>query len=182
MPRIVPKSEFRVSYNNLKTPRLNKSFPERPPAYSAQFIISKDDSAVTMLKKAINDAITEEWGDRPPKGLKLPLKDGDVEKEGIDTYRNAYYFNATNKDKPGLIDMNHAPIIEDGDFVSGDYCYISITVRAFNHPVNKGVTVYINNAMFSRKGEALGSQVRAEDDFAGIAKKNEPTYTREYDY
>ena len=81
--------------------------------YSLCLIIPKDDEqTINAIKEAIKLAYKE--GESRLKGnngklptlesLRIPLHDGDLEKQGEEIYQNAFYINAKTNKKPGIVD------------------------------------------------------------------------------
>src|SRR5699024_974835 len=162
-------SKVRFSYLNAFKPFAMNEGDE--PRYSTQIIIPKSDKAlVKKINKAIKDALEEgkdKFGGKIPKTYKSPLRDGDEERDDDETYENAYFLNAKNKHKPGVVDAELNPIIDEEEFYSGCYGRASITLYAFNANGNKGVAVSLNNLQKLEDGEKLGGgvSVSAEVEF-----------------
>ena len=80
----VVTNEVRLSYANVWKPKSINGSDEK---YSVSLIIPKSDTeTISLINKAIDQAITDGiskfGGKKPNKGaLKLPLRDGDVEKD-----------------------------------------------------------------------------------------------------
>ena len=96
----------RASYVNITEP---KSINGSKPKYSSSLIIPKSDKAtIKLIEDAIEQAIQEgvgKFGGKiPPRGsLKLPLRDGDTERDDED-YAGAYFINANSTFQPGVVD------------------------------------------------------------------------------
>ena len=131
---------------------------------SVTLIIPKDDKeAVTRIKWAIKTAYEE--GQSKLKGsnevcltletLKLPLRDGDLEKPEEYAYKNAYFINARSTTAPGIVDSCVQPIINHDDFYSGCYGRASISFYAFNANGNKGIACGLNNLQKIKDGDRL---------------------------
>ena len=110
--------------------------------YSVSIIISKSDKAT--LKK-INDAIEAakqagiaKWGGKLPKSLKLPLRDGDAERDE-ECYENSYFLSAKTDRKPGIVDADLNEIMSRDEFYSGCYGRASITFFPFDVNGSKGI-------------------------------------------
>ena len=78
-----------------------KSVNGSDPKYSMSLIIPKSDSkTIGAIKAAIDEAIQNgisgKWGGKRPPNLKLPLRDGDVDREEDEAYQDAYFVNATS--------------------------------------------------------------------------------------
>ena len=164
----VVTGEVRFSYLNVWEP---KSINDSEPKYSVSLLIPKSDTATL---KAINKAIEAakqngitKFGGKIPANLKLPLRDGDVDREDDPIYAGHYFINANCKTPPGLVYKNGQRIIDSTELYSGCYGRASITFYAFNTSGSRGIACGLNNLMKTRDGEPLGGRSRAEDDFAG---------------
>ena len=139
--------------------------------YSVALIIPKSDKATV---KKINDAINNakeagkvKLGGKIPSNLKTPLRDGDVDRPDDEVYAGCYFLNANAKTKPGVVDKDLNPIMNQDELYSGCYGRASITFYAFNTSGNKGIACGLNNLMKLEDGEPLGGRSSAESDFGG---------------
>ena len=139
------------------------------PKYSCSLIIPKSDTVtIGKIREAIELAKQEgvpKWGGKIPPNLKLPLRDGDTERDD-DNYAGCYFINANSTTAPGIVDADRQPIIDRSEVYSGVYGRASINLYAFNSNGNKGIACGLNNLQKIRDGEPLGGKSRAEDDFA----------------
>ena len=162
--------EVRFSYAHVWEPYQSEG--DKEAKYSTCILIPKSNKeAIEKIKKAIKEAAKEgvtKFGGKIPKDLKLPLRDGDEERDDDENYKNCYFLNANCKTAPGVIDRRKQPILDTREFYSGCYGYVSISFYAFNRAGNKGIACGLNNVMKTRDGELLGGRSRAEDDFADI--------------
>ena len=159
--------EVRFSYLNWAAPRMNELSGKSE--YSSQIWIPKTDKkTIKLIEAAIKAAIEKKWAGKAPANFRNPLRDGDTEQteKGQDVAPGCMFLNIRTDQKPGVVDKDRNHLIEADDFVSGDYGRVSINAYGYDQKGNKGVGFGFNNAQFLRKGEALGSRVRAEDDFA----------------
>lgn len=136
--------------------------------YSVSIIISKNDK-VTLKK--INDAIEAakqlgiaKWGGKVPKTLKLPLRDGDLERDE-ECYENSYFLSAKTDRKPGIVDANLDEIISRDEFYSGCYGRASVNFFPFDVNGSKGIAVGLQNLQKLEDGERLGGGSSAAEDF-----------------
>ena len=165
----VVTTPVRISYAHIFEPT---SIVEGGQAkYSVSIIIPKTDTElVEKINKAIDAAIasaisTKFNGKNPNKAtLKLPLKDGDLKED--EAYKNSWYINCSSVTAPQIVDKELNPIIDKNEVVSGDYCRVSINFGAYNVTGSKGVSAYLGNIQFIRKGEPLGGKSSASTDFA----------------
>ncbi len=158
--------KVRFSYANVWQPKSINGGDEK---YSVSLIISKKDKqTVTEIQAAIELAKKEgatKFGGKVPASLKLPLRDGDVDRPDDEAYKGCYFINANSKDRPGIVDQNVKPILDQSDFYSGCYGRASITFYAFNQNGNKGIACGLQNLQKLSNGEPLSGRSRAEDDF-----------------
>lgn len=75
--------------------------------YTVKLLIPKTDKKTfECLLAGINDVIAEVWGANKPKGLNLPIADGDAifEEKGREETKGMWVVNAWSRDKPGILD------------------------------------------------------------------------------
>ena len=158
------------------------------PKYSCSFIIPKSDTrTVEKIRAAIENAKKEslsKWGGKIPPNLKLPLRDGDIDRPDDPNYANAYFVNANSNERPGVVDRRRVPITDPLEVYSGCYVRASITFYPFNTNGNRGVACGLQNIQKWCDGEPLNGRVRAEDEFDaldGMPSEDyvEPTYAIE---
>lgn len=145
--------------------------------YSVSLIIPKTDKKTIADVKAAVEAAKKagaaKFGGKAPSNLKLPLRDGDTDREEDEAYAGAYFLNASCKTKPGIVDKYGRRIEDSTNFYSGCYGRASVTFYAFNTNGNKGIACGLNNLMKLEDGEALGGRSLAEDDFADFITSGE---------
>lgn len=169
-PTKVVTGVVRLSYCNVWQPKSINGGEEK---YSTSIIIpKKDTSTIEKIERAIDAAIEEGigkfGGKKPNKGaLKLPLRDGDVEKDD-EAYKDSYFINANSKTAPQIVDGNVEPILERSEVYSGVYARVSINFYAFNVNGNKGVAVGLGNIQKVKDGEPFGGRSNALDDFESL--------------
>ena len=64
------------------------------------------------VKDAKEDGKVRKWGGKIPPNLKLPLRDGDIDRPDDETYQNHFFLNATSKDAPQVVDRLVQPIMD----------------------------------------------------------------------
>jgi len=161
----------RLSYLAVWEPKAVEEGGEKK--YSASLIIPKSDKkTIALVTKAINAAAeagkANKFAGKIPANMKNPLRDGDVDRPDDEAYENSMFINASAKTKPGVVDKDRNPIVDQDELYSGCYGYVSVTFYAFNVSGNKGVAAGLNHIMKSKDGESLGGRSTAENDFAGV--------------
>lgn len=162
----------RLSYAHIFEPT---AFEGQEPKYSVSLIIDKDDKeTIAIIEQAINNAVElgneKYWSGKTPKNLKMPLRDGDEERDD-EAYQNAYFLNASSKKAPQVVGTEKdkatgkaIPLGEE-DVYSGCYANVSVNFYPYNN-VSKGIAVGLNNIQKASDGEPLGGGAsKAEDDF-----------------
>lgn len=141
--------------------------------YSVSLIIPKSDKAtIKRIKDAIKAAAEQgkasKFGGKIPANLKHPLRDGDEDRPDDEAYADSYFVNASSVTKPGVVDKNLNPIIDEEELYSGCYGRASINFFAFNSNGNRGIAAGLNNLQKLADGESLGGRQSAEADFSGL--------------
>lgn len=145
-----------------------------PKKYSAALLIPKSDKAtIAAINKAIEEikkdpAALATWGGKLPPVLKLPLRDGDVEKPGDENYKGHYWINATSSQQPGVLDSDKNEMIDKTKLYSGCYLKADINLYAFNKNGNRGIAVGLNNILKVKDGLALAGKESASVAFADV--------------
>lgn len=142
------------------------------PKYSVSLLIPKSDTkTLDKIKNAIEAAKTagaSKFGGKIPANLKMPLRDGDSEREDQEEYKGHYFVNANSTNRPGVVDASVQEVIDSTEVYSGCYGRASVNFYAYNKNGNKGIACGLNNIQKLRDGESLGGKPRAEDDFDAV--------------
>ena len=158
--------KVRFSYANVWAPKSINGGDEK---YSVSLIIPKSDKkTIADIQAAIELAKKEgasKFGGKVPASLKLPLRDGDVDRPDDEAYKGCYFVNANSKDRPGIVDKSVKPILDQAELYSGCYGRASISFYAFNQNGNKGIACGLQNLQKLADGEPLGGRSRADEDF-----------------
>ncbi|GLC79301.1 DUF2815 family protein [Lacrimispora brassicae] len=142
------------------------------PKYSVSAIVPKSDTeTIEKIKKAVEQAKQEavsKWGGKVPANLKLPLRDGDIDRPEDEAYADSYFFNANSRQAPQVVDKNVQPILDQTEVYSGCYGRISVNFYGYNSNGNRGIAAGLGNIQKLREGEPLGGKSEAKDDFEPI--------------
>lgn len=171
----VVTGEVRFSYAHLfEAKAVEEGGPKK---YSVSIIIPKSDTkTLTEVRAAIKAAQeigkNKLFGGKIPATLKMPLRDGDVERPEDDAYANAFFINANCSTKPGIVDANRNPILDASELYSGCFGRVSVNFYPFNKK-SMGIACGLNNVQKLKEGEPLGGRTSAEDDFGAPASGDE---------
>lgn len=142
------------------------------PKYSVSAIIPKSDTkTVAAINVAIEQAKKEsisKWGGKIPNNLKMPLRDGDIERPDDEAYKNSYFFNANSRQAPQVVDGKVQAILDQSEVYSGCYGRISVTFYGYNSNGNRGIAAGLGNIQKLKDGEPLGGRSKASDDFETV--------------
>ena len=139
--------------------------------YSVSLVIPKSDKDTlsrinAAIKLATEQGVTGKFGGKIPPNIKLPLRDGDKERADDETYAGSFFLTASTKNKPGIVDKNVQPILDQSELYSGCYGKASINFYPFNQAGSKGVACGLNHLQKIKDGDPLGNRSTPEADFA----------------
>ena len=165
----------RISFANIWEPKSINGSEEK---YSVSCIIPKSDTKTIARIKAAIEAAREagkskRWGGKIPPNLKLPIRDGDIDRPDDDAYANSFFINASSKDAPQIVDRKVQPILDPMECGSGDYCNVSVNFYAFNANGNRGVAAGLGNVQLIKNGERLAGKSSAASDFTTVEDDGE---------
>ena len=174
MPKVILK-DIRCSYVFVQSPR--KKDDGEDGKYGVQLLIPKDSPQLKALKAAILEALEAKHGAEALKKkgrYKLPLRDGDEERDG-EEYEGMYFMNANAGKKPGIVNR-HNNIPSDAELeelcYSGATFHVSVNVYGFpaKDGGKPGVAVGLNNIMLRKAGDRLDGSVSASSEFEEFAE------------
>ena len=165
----------RISFANIWEPKAINGGEEK---YSVSCLIPKTDKkTLTKIHNAIEAAKelgkSKRWGGKIPPNLKLPLRDGDVERPDDETYAGHMFFNASSKDAPQIVDRKVDEIHDPMECGSGDYCNVSVNFYGFNANGNRGVAAGLGNIQLIKHGERLSGKASASSDFTEVEEEDD---------
>ena len=165
----------RISFANIWEPKAINGGDEK---YSVSCLIPKSDKkTIARIQKAVEaakeDGKTRKWSGKIPPNLKLPLRDGDIDRPDDENYEDCYFLNASSKDAPQVVDRKVNPVVDPMMVYSGCYCNVSVNFYAFNATGNRGVAAGLGNIQFVRDGERLSGKASADADFDALEDDDE---------
>jgi hypothetical protein len=165
---------FRVSFPNVFEARA--AFEGQTKKYSLTMLfdiakIKADPSELekfNKMKAALDAIAVEKWGDKMPKELKKPFRDG-AEKEEYQGYGPGIIFvAASTTTKPGLVDQDLNRIMEPELFYAGCYARATLNAYAWSRMGKNGVSFGLQNIQKVADGEPFSGRTSAEDDFDAV--------------
>ena len=168
--------EFRGSYVTLVKPRAISDEPDAELKYSINILLPKDSpetkAFIKKLEGAFAASMTEKLGKPIPFAncRHYPIHDGDkADDDGnVDEItKGCWVIYASNKRKPGAIDMKGNKLFSEDDLYSGAWYRASLSTWAWTNPkFGKGVSINLDNVLKVKDDEAFGGRAAPpEDDF-----------------
>lgn len=170
--RTVVFGPCRLSYTHLFSKYSPDGDPDNGKFMTNVLIPKGEKETVKALEAAIEAAkkagIVSKWDGKEPKKLDMPLRDGDTDKEDDDVYAGHFFVNAKCVTRPGVVDKQRSPIMDEDEVYSGMWAVVSVTFFPYNVSGNKGVACGLNNVMKTKDDERLGGRTSAESDFSDV--------------
>ena len=136
--------------------------------YQCELIFDSDDD-MKNLKEAADLAKRNKWGDKPPKKLRSPFKDGDEDRPDKEGYDGKKFISPRSADRPGIvIGPNREECLDPSEVYGGCYVRASVTAFAYTHETGSGISFALNNIWKVRDGDTFSTKPSAEDDFANV--------------
>lgn len=150
---------------------------EETGKYSTQLLIDKSDKETLAKIKAAIKAAVEGGKSRLanskgkiPRDLKMPLHDGDTERDGTE-YEGMFYFNASTKNKPVICDRRRQAITDRSEVYSGCYANVAVNFYAFSKGGSAGIAAGLLGIQKVRDGEQLGGSSVSAGDFEDLGEE-----------
>lgn len=135
-------------------------------------IPKEETSSIAQIEAAEKAAVQKYFKDALPKNFRRALIDGD-EVDNRPEYKGHWIIRPKSKAQPEVVDERTEYITDPHAIRSGDYVRISCQFYGYNTKGNAGVASGLGNVQFLRRGEPLGNQRRAADEFQPIEVENE---------
>jgi len=179
------EAKMDIKLKKCTTPKARISFPHvfrahaieegAEAKYSVTLLFSKQTDLKDVKRAAIN-AVKEKYGDdyqkKLPKNFKWPWRDGD-EKEDLEGYAEHIFVYASSKKRPGLVDNQLQPILDEEQFYAGCYGRATLISFTYDKAGNKGVSFSLQNLQKLGDGKAFSGRRKAEDDFEAAEDQSE---------
>lgn len=176
--------KVRLGYPNLFKAKSQEDGQD--PKFGVELLIPKTDTkTIAKIRAAQNAAAKSEKGRKAFGGDAVPtwgadkfphkkftdtLRDGDDEDENDGhPERIGHWFisvRSSEQYKPGVVDKDREPVIDQSEVYGGVYARVSIAAFAFDNKGKKGVSFGLNNVMVLGYGDPFGApRASADEDF-----------------
>ncbi|MBP3240483.1 MAG: DUF2815 family protein [Oribacterium sp.] len=169
--RVITGAKTRFAYLNVKRPRIDEGGKLK---YGACLLIPKDDEetldkisdAVWTAYETAKELFAGTDGKVPTlEEIKVPIKDGDIEKPDDPDYAGHYFINAGSIYKPEVVNAQ-LEAVPDDEIYSGMVGRASVTFFAYAMYDNKGIGCALNNIQKLYEGRRMDRRRTAAEDFA----------------
>jgi hypothetical protein len=170
LPTRITTPEFVASFPHILKARENELNGETEFSINMLFDPAVDLSA---MKTACANAAKNKWGDQVPAGLRSPFRKGD--EKDYTGYKGKIFVTAKSKERPGVVDEDVQPVIDESLIYSGVVCRATVNAYAYDKKGNKGVSFFLCNVQRIRDGKKIGGGKAASEEFQPVPKvKQEP--------
>ena len=160
----------RLSYTHLFQKYQTPGSNDEGKFMTSVLVPKGEKETVAAIEKAIEAAkkagIVSKWQGKDPKKLQMPLRDGDEKDD--ETYAGHFFVNAKCKTRPGVVDRNRQPIMDEEEVYSGMWAIVSVSFFPYASSGNNGIGCGLNNVMKWKDDDRLGGRVSADSDFGDI--------------
>lgn len=167
-----------MAMQDLFTPVGRLSFPAlfKPTKFDADsaekfettFILEKAKNAafIATLKEAVRECAQEQWGNKIPPTLHLPIRDG-AERPDKDGFgEHVWFFRASSKSRVPILDQTGSAVLVPDDVYPGMHARLRFRPFAYDHKVKKGISFGLRAVqVILGSGEPLGGAVTADTAF-----------------
>lgn len=141
------------------------------PKFTVTLIFDKEAQATpefAAMREAVKDAITREWGAKPPAKLNSPFRDS---ADGADWGfpADCLFVRASTKEKPGVL-VGARKDFDSTEIYSGMKGRASLTVYTYDVDGNRGVSFGLSNFQKLDDGPRMAGRASAESDFGVTAE------------
>ncbi len=124
------------------------------------------------VNRAIESAIHEEFGSKPPKGLQdWGVRVGDDEEFEHSFERQFINPKASEDKKPKVLKRVEGELVECEDVYPGCFVHVSVNAYAYKGDSNKGIkpgaSLRLRGVMFWKDGDRIGDSFK-ENEFEGF--------------
>ena len=176
--RVITGAKTRFAYLNVKRPRIDEGGKLK---YSACLLIPKDDEetldkisdAVWTAYETAKEMLADANGVVPAlEEIKVPIRDGDIEKPDDPDYAGHYFINASSLYKPEVVNAQ-LEAVPDDEVYSGMVGRASISFFAYAIYDNKGIGCALNNIQKLYEGKRMDRRRTAAEDFAAFKARSD---------
>lgn len=170
---LVTTPEFRASFVYVFRPGKPDQHGKQKYAITMLFPANAD---LSPMKRLAHAAIVKKWGadtSKWPSNLRQPFRDqGEKSFEGY--VKGCKFVTASSDRRPGIVDQNVAPIIDESRVYSGCWCRASVRAYTYDQQGNRGVSFGLQNVQLIRDDQPLAGRSRPEDDFTPVESVGAP--------
>lgn len=181
-------NNVRLSFPVITEARVSKKFPNNPPQYSADFILTPDNPCIAEFMKVVGALVQAAWKENTPAVMNMITADrrsrcyGQGHEKTSETtlkihpgYEGNLWIGAKSNSRPQIIRLDGKAAVTDMealDLARKMYggCYVNAVVRPWIRLANRGVSCDLVAIQFAKDGEPFGdAQPDASNFFGAVA-------------
>lgn len=146
----------------LSWPRLAELTAARPtdkPSVSTAILVPKSDSStIAAIRSALQEAAAAKWGDKSPRKLRNPIKDGDESSEEYPEQAGHWVINTRSRRLVPVVGRDLLPV-DPGDATlvyGGQNARINMKAFAYDVDGSRGVSLGLNMVQILGGGTPFG--------------------------
>lgn len=169
---IIVTPMVRLAFPNLAEPRAMEE--GQTPKYQATLLFDEEAQAskeFKRIKKAVEKAVQDKWGDQPPKKLRRPFLTTDDLNNVPDGYEDEHVIVRCNTTiQPGCVDSRNQPVLNVAEtFYPGAWVRAAVHAFAWSHKTGgNGVSISLDHIQFAKDGEPFGRRTKPTDVFESM--------------
>lgn len=162
MTNTVNTPKGQISFPKVFTPEVNDAGNE---IYSCSVLVGNDED-ITNIKKIVKEAAVEKWGEKLPKPLGLPYKDGnEKDLEKYPNFEDKVVISAKTKFQPQIINESREEILDVNEFYAGCEGRMAVSAWCWEYKGKKGVSLNLIAIQKTGEGTKIGGRAVAKDLF-----------------
>jgi len=148
-----PKGQ--IAFPKVFRPEMNDAGKE---IYSCTVLVDNKQD-ITNIKKIVKEAATEKWGEKLPKPLGLPYKDGnEKDLEKYPNFEDKVVISAKTQYQPQLINGAREEILDENEFYAGCEGRMAVSAWCWEYKGKKGVSLNLIALQKTGEGERVGGR------------------------
>lgn len=161
---ILEGNKFKTPIGRLSYPALfePESFKDSKAKYKCAIIFDDSEVDLGFLKKLGKKVINEKFGDKIPKNLVTPWRDGEEREDSAGYGEGTTFMNVASDYKPLVIDRKSNKITDQTEIYAGCYVRLIVSPFVYTQP-KKGLSFGLLAVQKLKDGEAFGMSVSAAD-------------------
>ncbi len=178
MTTTVNSPKGQIAFPKVFRPEMNDAGKE---IYSCSVLVGNNED-ISNIKKIVKEAAVEKWGEKLPKPLGLPFKDGnEKDLEKYPNFADKIVLSAKTQFQPQIIDERREEILDENAFYAGCEGRMAVSAYAWEFRGKKGVSLNLIAIQKTGEGERIGQRKAAKDLFDAVESNQADVASDDFD-